>query len=180
MKEKIILLVILLFGGCQSSVKNEQVFVHNIKDGPTPWSYEPTGKTDSQFTFAIISDLNGGERDGIFEVAIEQINLLQPEFILSVGDLVNGETEEVADLEEQYNSFDQRAAKARAPLFHVGGNHDLTSTGMRDFWEKRYGRRYYHFVYQDVLFLVLDTEDYTEEFRERIHRARSEAIARSS
>lgn len=172
-----LLLVVMTFGSCQSPKEKAQPFVHNIEEGPTPWSYEPTGKADNSFTFAIVSDLNGGERDGIFEVAIEQINLLQPEFILSVGDLVNGETEEVVELEEQYNSFDQRAAKAKAPVFHVGGNHDLTSTGMRDFWEKRYGRRYYHFVYQNVLFLVLDTEDYTEAFRERIHQARSEAIA---
>ncbi|MBX2941320.1 MAG: metallophosphoesterase [Cyclobacteriaceae bacterium] len=155
----------------------KKYFISDLKIEKTPWSYEPTGKPDGQFTFAIISDLNGGEREGIFDVAVEQINLLRPEFILSVGDLVNGETEEVTELQKQYDSFDQRAAKAKAPMFHVGGNHDLTSSGMRDFWEKRYGRKYYHFVYQNVLFLVLDTEDYTDEFRERIHHARSEAIA---
>ncbi|MGB4973275.1 MAG: metallophosphoesterase, partial [Cyclobacteriaceae bacterium] len=172
-----LILLVLIFWGCQNSIEKAQPFVHNINEGPTPWSFEPGGKSRGDFTFAIISDLNGGERDGIFEVAIEQINLLQPEFILSVGDLVNGETEEVPELERQFDSFDQRAAKANAPLFHVGGNHDLTSPGMRDFWEKRYGKKYYHFIYQDVLFLVLDTEDYTDEFREKIHKARSEAIA---
>ncbi|MEQ9412338.1 MAG: hypothetical protein RIF39_00835, partial [Cyclobacteriaceae bacterium] len=82
-----ILLFVITLGSCQSPNENVQPFVHAINSGPTPWSYEPTGKTDGQFTFAIISDLNGGEREGIFEVAIEQINLLQPEFILSVGDL---------------------------------------------------------------------------------------------
>lgn len=172
-----LLLFVVALVSCQNPKEKAQPFVHNIDGGSTPWSYEPTGKPDRSFTFAIISDLNGGERDGIFEVAIEQINLLQPEFILSVGDLVNGETDEIPELERQFDSFDQRAAKANAPLFHVGGNHDLTSPGMRDFWVKRYGKKYYHFEYQDVLFLVLDTEDYTEEFRERIHHARSEAIA---
>ncbi len=171
------ILFVIALGGCQCSTDKASPFVHDIDAGPTPWSYEPTGKPEGQFTFAIISDLNGGEREGIFEVAVEQINLFQPEFILSVGDLVNGETEDVLELQKQYDSFDQRAAKARAPLFHVGGNHDLTSKGMRDFWEKRYGKRYYYFVYQNVLFLVLDTEDYTDEFRERIHQAESDAIA---
>ncbi|HCR54841.1 MAG TPA: hypothetical protein DIW27_10520, partial [Cytophagales bacterium] len=101
---------------------------------------------EDQFTFAIVSDLNGGEREGIFEVAIEQLNLLRPQFILSVGDLVNGETDEIQELQQQYDSFDQRAAKAKAPIFHVGGNHDLTSPVMRNFWEERYGRRYYYFI----------------------------------
>lgn len=172
-----LLLSAIALWSCQNPVEKTKPFVHAINEGPTPWSFEPGGKSSGDFTFAIISDLNGGEREGIFEVAIEQINLLQPEFILSVGDLVNGETEEVVALEEQYDSFDQRAAQAKAPMFHVGGNHDLTSKGMREFWEKRYGKRYYHFLYQNVLFLVLDTEDYTEEFREKIHQARSEAIA---
>lgn len=163
--------------GCQPGHEKQKPFVHDLTDGPTPWSYEPTGKSDSSFNFAIISDLNGGERDGIFEVAIEQINLLRPDFILSVGDLVDGESDDFTELKRQYDSFDQRATKAKAPIFHVGGNHDLTSSIMRNFWSDRYGRRYYHFIYQNVLFLILDSEDYDDAFRQKIHQARSEAIA---
>lgn len=177
MKEKFVLLVLLTFGGCQTFVSDKKIFIHDAGNNPTPWSYEPVGRLADDFTFAIISDLNGGERDGIFEVAMEQISLLRPEFVMSVGDLVNGETDNVSELTAQYDSFDRRAAAAHVPVFHVGGNHDLTSVGMRDFWELRYGSRYYYFVYKNVLFLILDTEDYTEEFREKIHHARAEAIA---
>ncbi|HCM76925.1 MAG TPA: hypothetical protein DIS90_11120 [Cytophagales bacterium] len=168
--------VILLFS-CNPTSESRKHFVSELDSGKTPWSYEPKAGNEDQFTFAIVSDLNGGEREGIFEVAIEQLNLLRPQFILSVGDLVNGETDEIQELQQQYDSFDQRAAKAKAPIFHVGGNHDLTSPVMRNFWEERYGRRYYYFIYEQVLFLVLDTEDYTDEFRQKIHEARTEAIA---
>jgi len=44
-------------------------------------------------------------------------------------------------------------------LFVVPGNHDVTTSCMSKVWRERYGRRYYHFVYRDVLFLVLNTDD---------------------
>lgn len=172
-----IITVSMLLFSCQPGNEKQKLFIHDLTDGPTPWSYEPVGKSDSSFNFAIISDLASGEREGVFKVAIEQINLLRPDFILSVGDLVDGESDDNEELKRQYDSFDQRAAKAMAPIFHVGGNHDLTSPAMRSFWSDRYGRKYYHFIYQNVLFLLLDTEDYDDAFRQKIHEARSEAIA---
>ena len=44
-------------------------------------------------------------------------------------------------------------------------------------WDERYGKRYYHFVYKDTLFLVLDTEDNTAEAQWKLHEIRDEAIA---
>lgn len=170
------IMLLLIQAGCQNSIESEVAFKHDINEGAKPWSYQPIGRADSSFTFAIISDLNGGEREGIFDVAVQQINLLRPEFILSVGDLVDG-SEDLAEIKAQYDSFDKRAAKAMAPIFHVGGNHDLTNQAMRDFWKERYGRHYYYFIYENVLFLVLDTEDYDDSFRQEIHAAREKAIA---
>lgn len=171
-----LLLVMVIHMGCQNHKGPQSIFKHDNQEGPTPWTFAPTPRLDSSFTFAMISDLNGGEREGIFEVAVQQINLLRPEFILSVGDLVDG-SEDLAEIKKQYDSFDERAAKATAHVFHVGGNHDLTNNVMREFWKQRYGRHYYYFIYQNVLFLVLDTEDYDESFRQKIHTAREEAIA---
>jgi hypothetical protein len=71
---------------------SQQIFKHDIKSKQTPWSYEPKTNTANQFAFAIISDLNSGERQGVFEVAAEQINLLKPQFVLSIGDLIEGGT----------------------------------------------------------------------------------------
>ena len=46
------------------------------------------------------------------------------------------------------------------PFFYVVGNHDMGNNVMRDVWRNRYGNRdYYHFVYKDVLFLAVNTED---------------------
>jgi hypothetical protein len=78
---------------------------------------------------------------------------------------------------EQWQVFDQRAGRALAPVFHTGGNHDLTSTEQWEVWETRYGRRYYHFIYKNVLFLVLDTEDNPKEFQRHLNEIRLQAIA---
>jgi hypothetical protein len=62
-------------------------------------------------------------------------------------------------------------------VFYAGGNHDLTGEMLRDVWDDRYGSSYYHFVYKDVLFLVLDTEDNTPERMQELFELRTEAIA---
>lgn len=43
-------------------------------------------------------------------------------------------------------------------------------------WKTRLGPRYYHFIYRDVLFLVLDTEDNTPERMAHIEQACLEAV----
>ena len=82
------------------------------------------------------------------------------------------------DRAKEWDFFDQRAKDALAPVFYVGGNHDLTNVTMRDVWVKRYGSRYYHFVYRNVLFLILDSEDYSEERMKEIYLARAEYLNR--
>jgi hypothetical protein len=131
---------------------------------------------DDKFTFAVFADLTGGERPRVFEIAVAQLNLLRPELIMNVGDLIEGGTTDLDELNAQWDSFDKRAAKALAPIFYAGGNHDLTGEALRNVWEERNGRRYYHFVYKDVLFIVLDTEDNTPERTVEIFEARNAAI----
>ena len=156
--------------------KEPDVFTHGMPQGSVPWLHDRFDDTKDKFTFAIVSDLNGGERKGIFEVAVEQLNLLRPELILSVGDLVDGESSNTDSIMAEFDHFDERARKAMAPLFHVGGNHDLTDPAMRKVWKDRYGAHYYYFVYKNVLFLILDTEDYSDARRLEIFEARSAAI----
>ena len=50
-------------------------------------------------------------------------------------------------------------AKLEMPFFFVRGNHDVSYPEAREVWKDRHGPSYYHFVYRDVLFLVLDSED---------------------
>lgn len=110
------------------------------------------------FQFAIVSDRTGGHRANIFSQTVEKLNLLQPEFVMSVGDLIEG-AKKNDQLVEQWKEFDSYASRLSMPFFYVGGNHDLASTEMTKFWADKLGRRHYHFVYKNVLFLVLNADD---------------------
>jgi UDP-2,3-diacylglucosamine pyrophosphatase LpxH len=164
--------------GCSSLANSpdDPDFHHQISGDVLPWTNDKFDSEDDRFTFAIFSDLTGDERDRVFEIAVAQLALLRPEFIINVGDLIEGGTEDASEIHRQWASFDERAERANAPLFYVGGNHDLNNIALRDAWDARYGPSYYHFVYRDTLFLVLDTEDNTPARIQEMFRARAKAI----
>ena len=173
------LLVVAVLGAC--AVKpafetNQPEFEHELTGTQVPWTNTDFDNEEGKFTFALFSDLTGGERDGVFDVAIEQLRLLRPELIVNVGDLIEGGELSKAQLNQQWDRFEERAGYARAPVFYVGGNHDLTGNELRKIWEDRHGSKYYHFVYKNVLFLILDTEDNPPDFQDYIHEVRLQAI----
>src|SRR5262245_50556126 len=53
-----------------------------------PWTSLTPNVAGDQFQFAIVSDRTGGHRQGVFSKAVQQVNLLQPAFVMSVGDLI--------------------------------------------------------------------------------------------
>ena len=168
-------LVITLLVGCSGS-SPDSGFTHDVVGDARPWTYERVDAPEDRFMFAVFSDLTGSERERVFEIAVAQLALLRPELIVNVGDLIEGGTDDRGELAGQWDSFDERADRARAPIFYVGGNHDLTGEMLQSVWDERYGRRYYHVRYRDVLFLILDTEDNTPERMREIKEARDEAL----
>ena len=116
----------------------------------------PLGSQD--FQFAIVSDRTGGHRANVFSQAIHKLNLLQPEFVVSVGDLIEG-NKKVDVIEKQWKEFDGFTDQLTVPFFYAAGNHDVGTPESAKFWEEKLGRRYYHFLYRGVLFLVLNSDD---------------------
>ena len=114
----------------------------------------------NDFQFAIVSDRTGGHREKIFSKAVEQLNLLQPEFVVSVGDLIEGYTSNKQQITREWREFQTFVARLQMPFFYVAGhNHDLTNKTQAEMWKEKFGRTYYKFVYRDVLFVMLDSED---------------------
>jgi len=126
---------------------------------PMPWTNLDLNNDPKNFQFLILTDRMGGNRPGVFEQGIEKINLLQPEFVLSVGDLINGYTDDPLQVKMEWNEFDEFAARLEMPFFYVPGNHDITNKMMEDMWVERFGSTYYYFVYRNVLFLCLNSEE---------------------
>jgi hypothetical protein len=131
-----------------------------VEDAPAnpPWTRLDAADDPRGFSFVVVGDRTGGHRDGVFEAAVEAINRIRPAFVVSVGDLIEGETSDLAALSAQWSEFDAIVARLDAPFFRVPGNHDYTNPAMAADWVRRFGRSYYHFVYKDVLFLALNSE----------------------
>ncbi len=101
---------------------------------------------------------------GGIDRAVRQVNASLPSsgalsFVLSVGDNIEGYTRDPAVLRAMWNDFDKSAEKLAVPFIRVPGNHDISDDVMRRMYESRYGRPYFYFLYDNVLFLGLDTED---------------------
>ena len=110
--------------------------------------------------FVVMSDRTGGHQPGAWAKAIEDVNRLRPDFVICVGDLIEGYTEDPGTLYEQWMEFDAITARLRAPFFYCAGNHDVTGKNPRKIYTSRhgvYGRTYYSFDYRDCHFIVLDS-----------------------
>lgn len=172
----LLILVLLFLGACSQSeiVSSETTSEANLLIEAAPSTLNPI--QDSGFHFAIFGDLTGGERAGVFEKAIDQINNLGPEFIINVGDLVDGAKNDTTEWYKQWDNFDRRAHKATSKLFYVAGNHDATGELSQAIWKERNGPLYYHFIYKNNLFLVLNSEDNDKEDLIKIDSMRNQAI----
>ena len=127
----------------------------------TQQTAKPFRNDPRNFQFAIVGDNTGGPRPGVFEQAIDQLNLLNPEFVISVGDLINGvkDTRDTDVIDAMWVEMMGILDRLDAPFFLVPGNHDIYNEVMRAEWDKRFGSPHYAFLYRDVLFMVLNTQD---------------------
>ena len=123
---------------------------------PTPVS---APSASPEFRFAIVSDRTGGHRGHVFETALAKANLMKPDFVMSVGDLIEGYTQDVDEIAAQWGEFRGLLAGLEMPFYFVPGNHDLSNPVMAATWREQFGPTYYHFTYRGVLFICLNTED---------------------
>ena len=159
----------LLLAGCSSTISVNSAggtsavvapaIVAQGHDGPNPWTSLAVNDSPDHLRFAIVADKQGGERPGVFAEAVQKLNVLQPELVMCVGDLIKGYTEDMDQVQREADELDAVLKPLEMPFFCVVGNHDITNPKMIEPYSQRRGRAYYHFVYKNVLFLCLNTED---------------------
>lgn len=154
----LLLLILVLSSLSIISAQENSSFQSPVSTDRKPWTEKRFENEPDNFQFAILTDRTGGHRKGVFGKAIEKLNLLMPEFVMSVGDLIEGSR--IPDtIDSQWAEFDKLLQPLAMRFFYVPGNHDIANELMRSEWLERYGRSYYHFIYKNVLFLALDSTD---------------------
>ncbi|OCT16406.1 hypothetical protein A8709_02970 [Paenibacillus pectinilyticus] len=130
-----------------------------------PWFGQLQEAKGGDYDFAIISDRTGGAVQGMFEKGLEAAQKLNPEFIISIGDIVEGYWTDEVEAHEEWDRMDALLEGVGIPLFQTVGNHDYSTSTMKRVWRERKGVDYYAFRYGKSLFLVLNTEaeDYVHD-----------------
>ncbi|CAN5369633.1 hypothetical protein BH10PLA2_BH10PLA2_07170 [soil metagenome] len=142
----------------QSAAPEREIKV--ASEGRNPWTKLKLNNDPDDFQFAVISDRTGGHRPNIFAQAVERLNLMQPEFVLSVGDLIEGGANKKPEqIKAEWDDLNGMVNQLQMKFFYAPGNHDVGAPGTDQYWKDKIGRRWYHFIYHNVLFLVLNTDD---------------------
>lgn len=100
------------------------------------------GDETGDIQFVVMSDRTGGMRAGVFREAVEKVNLLHPQFVISIGDLVDGYTEDPELLRSQWEEVDGILESLDVPFYYVAGNHDISNPWMEEIWKERLGSPY--------------------------------------
>jgi hypothetical protein len=124
-----------------------------------PWTDKPVIDDPDRFQIAIMTDHTGGHRPGIWMDAVAKLNMLRPAFVMSVGDLVEGFTDDREEALRQWREFQGFVDRLDMRFFFVAGNHDLSNDLLDGLWREKFGPTWYSFDYKRVHFLCLCSED---------------------
>jgi hypothetical protein len=128
-------------------------------EGPAPWTEKPLLNDPSRFQIVIMTDNTGGHRPGIWQKAVERVNWLRPEFVMSVGDLIEGYSTDRVKVEAEWKQFLGFMDKMKMKFFFVAGNHDVSNPLMHKIWREHFGPEWYSFDYKGVHFVCLSSDD---------------------
>jgi hypothetical protein len=122
---------------------------------------DPAPDPSPRFSFVILGDkTSGGEgKWPIYDRAVDAINLLEPDFVITVGDQIPGHMEERTLWDAEWAEYLEHARRLEMPLVLTPGNHDIANVQCYEFWKQDFGPTYFSFDYKDCHFLVLNTEE---------------------
>ncbi len=174
-----ILLLSFLFAGISFAV-----FAQNLQNGKNNHRQNVLlnhHKQDSAFRFVYLADIHlQPELNAIagFTMAIDTVNQLQPDFILTGGDLImdalNVTYKRASDL---FDLYEETIKQFQSPVYNTIGNHEVfglyKQSGIapthpeygKKMYEKKIGKCYYTFQHKGWKFMVLDGIGYTNDRR---------------
>ncbi len=106
--------------------------------------------------FAILGDRTGGHVEGIFGQIVNEAHRLKPEFVMTVGDMIEGYTEDTTVLNAEWQESLSLLEPLDVPVYHTPGNHDITTDPLEEQYRRYIGEPVYSFEHRGVHIIVLD------------------------
>ncbi len=114
-------------------------------------------KSDKAFRFAVVGDRTGTPRDPVFEEIIDEISLLDPDFVMCVGDIADVDIGDSAAVDAEFNRMLNIVGKLPCKFYWCAGNNEIGQESDRSAYEFKTGfKRYYSFNHENSHFIVLD------------------------
>jgi len=110
----------------------------------------------NNFRFSIVGDRTGSAVPAVYEQVWREIDRLHPDFVINVGDTIEGRRDEFAEAQwKSVRAFHDRYKQY--PFYMAPGNHDVWSAISAKIFERESGHPPFHsFNYQNAHFVVLD------------------------
>lgn len=105
-------------------------------------------------------------RPVFFENAIDQVNLIRPDFVVLLGDFVYAQHAS-GEYQIEFENFFNALKRFDVPVFTVPGNHDeyINEVDGAEVWQQTFGPLFYSFDVADCHFTVANTSEWPNSDR---------------
>lgn len=108
--------------------------------------------------FVILGDTQFANM-GLFERMTHEINMLKPDYVTQVGDMIQGYTYNRETLREEWKIYEAQIEPLTMPFYPVPGNHDVVTAESEEIYAEYWGedKLYYSYSVGPVHNIVLNT-----------------------
>lgn len=119
-----------------------------------------------EFRFIVWGDTQF-QNESIFDQFIQKTELLNPKFVLHVGDMIHGYNYSEELTRKQWSKFFKQITPLSVPFYPTPGNHDITTGEMEpvynEIWQEK--SSYYSFEYRNSFFIILNLFENQEFYK---------------